>query len=229
MRIAGQVAFALLFSANAVAIFGHGWFGTGSLFTAAYLATFIAVLFLLGGRQAITPTVPDYLAIGFFACSAVSIALHPPSDPKQLPLFVLSLAGYVAARRPSERILGAALVIPLITVVAAGTIVTLYTLATQPAGVYGKLEIFGQFGHATTKFTILLSVGLLPAGQDGSDSIVYRFADRSFRRLTGSICFHCTDNVTSTRCDCSHNRAQEAYCCCRNCRLLCFDRRPLSA
>ena len=92
----------------------------------------------------------DRIAVGFVAACALSIALHPPSDPKQVLLLILSISAYVAARGIPGAMQEHAFVIVTGLIVGAGAIVV--AAAIDPDGF--KPQIFG-FAHGAVQLATL--------------------------------------------------------------------------
>jgi hypothetical protein len=157
---AGQIGLALLLAANSVAVFSHGLFGLGSVFTASYMVLVTAALILLGNWRAVRFGTADYLALAFFALCAFSILLHPPANYKELVLLLLSFAAYPAARGLAAPV-GKPFVITLATIVFAGVVATYSSFGTTETIDHGKPMVFGEFGHAPAGFTMLLGTVLV--------------------------------------------------------------------
>jgi len=153
----GQFGLALLVSANAVAVLSHGMFGLGATFTGACYVASIALLVCLGRWNAIVLTPADYLALGLFLLCALSSAVHPPADFKQVALLSVTLAAYPAARGLVHPAHGNIFKLVLAIIVGAGGLATAVALAASPDSGYRPL-VFGEYGAAPASFAILLAI-----------------------------------------------------------------------
>jgi hypothetical protein len=95
-------------------------------------------------------TAADRLALAFAAACAISVALHPPSDPKQIVLFVLSLSAYAAARGIPGAMQEHAFFIAAGLIAGSGSI--LIAVSIEPEQF--KPEIFG-FNHGAVQLATL--------------------------------------------------------------------------
>jgi hypothetical protein len=95
-------------------------------------------------------TAADRLALAFVAACAISVTLHPPSDPKQIVLLVLSLSAYAAVRGVPGAMQEGAFFITAGLIVGAGAILTAVSIGPDSS----KPQIFG-FAHGAVQLATL--------------------------------------------------------------------------
>jgi hypothetical protein len=90
---------ALYISTSSILVLAHGYAGTGSSFTAAFIAASTLALFLLSRWADFRLDLCDFLFGILVCCIAISFAVNGmDADRKEMALLLLSLAGYPAAR-----------------------------------------------------------------------------------------------------------------------------------
>ena len=150
-------ALALYISTSSILVMAHGFAGTGSPFTAAFIAGSTLALFLLSRWADFRPDPCDFL-FGIFVCSiAISFAINGMGpDRKEMALLLLSLAGYPAARLfGGSKAVAPSFVLLTAVIVVVAVAETIAPLIDQWSESYGKPHplVFGQFGAATANFT----------------------------------------------------------------------------
>jgi hypothetical protein len=148
---------ALYISTSSILVLAHGFAGTGSPFTAAFIAGSTLALFLSSRWADFRPDPCDFL-FGILVCSiAISFAVNGmDADRKEMALLLLSLAGYPAARLFSgTKAVAPSFVLFTAVIVAVGVAETIAPIIDQWSESYGKPHplVFGQFGAATANFT----------------------------------------------------------------------------
>jgi len=153
--VANAISLALLLSANVVAVFAHGWLGTGSLFTGAYLVILTGFLALFGRWRSLL--FADFLWLCLCGLLGISAILHSPAA-SEAALLALALAAYPASRGLSGVMQKRSFLLILIAMVGAGTVLTLLAFNTEASRLHGRPLIFGQYDHALTQFALLLAL-----------------------------------------------------------------------
>ncbi len=148
---------ALYISTSSILVLAHGFAGTGSPFTAAFIAGSTLALFLLSRWADFRLDFCDLMFGILVCCIAISFAVNGmDADRKEIVLLLLSLAGYPAARLfGGTKAVAPSFVLFTAMIVVVGVVETIAPLIDQWSESYGKPHplVFGQFGAATANFT----------------------------------------------------------------------------
>ncbi|MCK1660584.1 O-antigen ligase family protein [Bradyrhizobium sp. 151] len=154
------LSLACFVSSGPILMFAHEFFGTSSVFTAAFLGGTTLALLLLGNWKSLSVHTADLAFCVFLAGTTVSIALHGFSDSKELALLALTVAAY-----PAGRVFAGAPIEPTFTIISAtivviGAITILAAINAGPGYVdsVGKVFVFGKYGAAQLYFAVALAV-----------------------------------------------------------------------
>jgi hypothetical protein len=144
-------------------VLAHGFLGAGPHFTAVFLITITALLFLLSPRRRFEASATDILYAALLLVVCVAFLINGrTADVRETILFGLTLAAYPAARiAPTEN--RAIFIWTTITVVALGTVVTATALVEQWASPHGKPFVFGKFDAAPIQFLTSLGFAVVAA------------------------------------------------------------------
>ena len=148
---------ALYISTSSILVLAHGFAGTGSPFTAAFIAGSTLVLFLLSRWTDFRLDFCDLMFGILVGCIAISFAVNGmDANRNEIALLLLSLAGYPAARLfGGTKVIAPSFVLVTAMIVVVGVAETIAPLIDQWSESYGKPHplVFGQFGAATANFT----------------------------------------------------------------------------
>jgi O-antigen ligase/polysaccharide polymerase Wzy-like membrane protein len=152
------IAFAAYFATNSMVTLAHGLTGVGASFTAACIIGSTILLGICGWRRGSTLTGADLAFVCFILSSALSFIVSGFAEFRDVGLFAVSAAAFLAARELPDIGPSRAFVVVLGLVLIVGAIATAEALIAQWGDPHGKPLVFGQFDHAPAQFAFLLGL-----------------------------------------------------------------------
>lgn len=158
-------ALALFVSAGPINILLHGLFGSGSLMTATVLFASLAALFVLGDWRSLRQDVCDMCFIAFVGYAAISSAVHPWADAKEVILFSMSLLSYCAGRLFAAHAVEPIFSKVALTIATVGAILMVGAMLQGSLDIVGKPLLFGTISAAPVQFAVpfFLAIGAILA------------------------------------------------------------------
>ncbi|MBR0713024.1 O-antigen ligase family protein [Bradyrhizobium liaoningense] len=157
------LALAIFASSSSILVLAHGLLAGGSGTTATILILSTAGLFLVADCRSIEHDFCDFCFVAFAGYVALSVALHPLPDFRELVLLALALLCYPAGRLFKISVLDS--IFPTVTLAIAtiGCIAVLTAFLNGNISPLGKPEVFGELAAAPTQFMLpyVLAVGML--------------------------------------------------------------------